>query len=125
MVEYKPIPSDGTRNVIISDSVMIERAVSSFIQFALKNNDGVNPIILASDVNSSKLTVSVSFSGNRFDEKYVSSMFEFGTDDNRDNIGLYKVKLIADMLGGAAYTDSSSGKCIKLVFEISVLKDGK
>jgi signal transduction histidine kinase len=123
-IEYKSNTDRIDQHSFTSDGQMIQQIITSFLQYACNNSDASSPISITSVINDGILTLSVAYAGKQLSKEEAKSMFEYGTKrediQGKGDISLYKTKLIAQMLDGQVYADTTVEDNRKLVFELPV-----
>jgi len=119
-IEHVSDCKNASVRTFVCDSILIQWTVSSFLQFALSHTDKVDSIILKSVLSSESLMISVSFVNNQIKATDLETLFDFGKDSgNGDgNIGLYKSRLIANLLHGIVYARRLENDRLGLFFKL-------
>src|SRR5574344_1315075 len=117
-IEHVSDCKNASVRTFVCDSILIQWTVSSFLQFALSHTDKVDSIILKSVLSSESLMISVSFVNNQIKATDLETLFDFGKDNGDGNIGLYKSRLIANLLHGIVYARRLENDRLGLFFKL-------
>lgn len=116
------IGGDANRD-FTSDGQLILKSLTSLLQYAVVSTDDLDSIRLQSDLRDAQLVFSVSFAGAPIAEADAETIFDFSANANgrsNSHIGLYKSRLISQLLDGRVYADTSYREGEKLVMEMPI-----